>query len=200
MTKDDSQPKFTTVFEERKAPSNRNIPELIRWCKIFADHGLAPKENGNYAGNLSFRTPLGFIITASGADMGHLDENDFTEVFSTESVTKRVIVRGLKEPSSESILHDAVYQYRKDANAVFHGHDELVLKYYQQLDLPITQLEQPFGTIELMKEVRRILCARNYIVIKNHGFLSLGIDLEEAGREALRYHCKAVNLIQRPFN
>ncbi len=192
MRQNHSSLKFTTIFEENNFHTNKNIPELIQWCKKFAEYGLVPKDDGEYAGNFSFRTPIGFIITAAGADLGNLDDSDFIEVMGADSVTKRVIARGSKEPSSESVLHHAVYQNRLDVKAVFHGHDEIVLKYALQLDLPVTRQEQPFGSTELMKEVRRILAAWNYVVIKNHGFLSIGKTIEETGKLAIKQHDRAV--------
>ncbi len=180
------------MLEENNFPPNNKIPELNQWCKKFAEYGLAPKNEKEYAGNLSFRTPIGFIITAAGTNLGNLDGSDFIEVLGADSFTKRVIARGSKQPSSESILHYAVYQHRKDINAIFHGHDEIILNCSQELDLPVTRHEKPFGSNELMQEVMRILAACNYVVLKNHGFLALGRTLEETGRLAIQQHEKAV--------
>ena len=192
MRQEHSGLKFATVLEEHNFPANKHISELNWWCNRFAEYGLAPKVNGDHAGNLSFRTPIGFIITAAGADLGNLNESDFIEVMDADSITKRVIARGSKEPSSESVLHHAVYKSRPDINAVFHGHDEMILKYYLQLDLPATQQEQPSGSTELMKEVRRVIATWNYIVIINHGFLSFGKTIEKTGRLVIKQHDRAV--------
>ena len=180
--------KFQTVFKDKKAIKNKNISILIKWCNQFAELGLSPKLMGGFGGNLSFRTEQGFIITASGVNLKNLSENDFVEVIEADILSKKVVVNGTKLPSSESLLHYNVYSQRPEINAVFHGHDEKVLQKCKQLKLPTTKQEQPYGSVELIEEVEKILQNNFYIVLKNHGFLSLGETMERAGNLALQIH------------
>lgn len=191
--------KFKTVFKKKQKINNENIPELDFWCKKFSGLGLAPAVSGGYAGNLSFRTSAGFIITAAGADLGSLSGKDFIELLDVCADKKTVFVKGLKEPSSESFLHHEIYMKKPGINAVFHGHDGLVLKHGIKLNLPVTKREQPYGSMELVKEVFEILNNFNYILMRNHGFLSLGKTMEEAGNAAVLNHRRAEN-IKSSFN
>ncbi len=88
----------------------------------------------------------------------------------------------MKDPSSESMLHHEIYKMRPDVNAIFHGHSGLLLK---RGNLPTTKEEKAYGSIELVKEVSKILNKGNLLLMKNHGFLSLGKSMEEAGKLAL---------------
>ena len=180
--------KFQTVFKDKNVIENENISTLMKWCNKFAELGLSPKLIGGFGGNLSFRTEQGFIITASGANLKNLSENDFVEVIEADILSKKVVVNGTKLPSSESLLHYYVYSQRPEINAVFHGHDEDVLQKCNQLKLPITKQEQAYGSIELIEEVEKILQNQFYLVLKNHGFLSLGETMERAGNLALQIH------------
>jgi len=90
-------------------------------------------------------------------------------------------------------MHNEIYQRRNDINAVFHGHSEDFLKDGDKLNLPITEKEQPGGTLELMREVTKVLNNNNFILIKNHGFISLGDSMGTAGNLAI----KRYNQLQR---
>jgi len=173
-----------TIFNNKRILNNPKIQQLISWCREFNKMGFI----GENAGNLSFRSDDGFIISCSRADFPNIAQEDFTEVLSVDISKKEVLVNGIKEPSAESFMHNEIYQRRKDINAVFHGHSEEFLKYGDKLNLPITEKEQPGGTLELMREVTKVLKDNNFILIKNHGFLSLGDSMASAGNLAIKRH------------
>ena len=174
--------KFKTIFDKKRILHNRKLLDLINWCKEFYKIGFT----SDAAGNLSFRTDEGFIISCSRADFNNPNPEDFTEVIGIDISKKTVYANGLKEPSSETFLHNEIYQKRSDVNAIFHGHSEEFLKHGNKLSLPITQKEQPSGSIGLMKEVVKVLDNNNFILIKNHGFLSLGDSMGTAGNLAVK--------------
>ena len=96
-----------------------------------------------------------------------------------------VYTKGKTVPSKESLLHSGIYQSRPEINAVFHIHDQLVVILADELMLPSTEGEQPRGSYELAKEVDRVLGLTKdtkYLVLRNHGIISMGETLEEAGR------------------
>lgn len=192
MSETYSGTKFKTIFKENRTISNEKTSELAKWCNKFAELGLAPFVDGSHAGNLSFRTENGFIITAAGADLEKINEDDFVEVINVNN--SEVTVIGTKEPSSETLMHNSIYQKRPDINAIFHGHDQFVLE--NPKDTPITEKEQPYGTKALADEVTKLLNTinkNNYIIIKNHGILSLGETMEKAGNLAIETHNKTIN-------
>ena len=184
--------KFKTVFKNKGILSNNKILELIDWCREFNKIGFTPY-NTAPSGNLSFRTNNGFIISCSRADFSNIKPEDFTEVVGVDLTKGEVYANGIKEPSAESFLHNEIYRRRKDVNAVFHGHSEDFLKYGDKLSLTTTEKEQAAGTIELMQEVVKVLDKNNFVIIRNHGFLSFGDSISSAGNLAI----KRFNQLQR---
>jgi ribulose-5-phosphate 4-epimerase/fuculose-1-phosphate aldolase len=86
------------------------------------------------------------------------------------------------------MLHFAIYHARKDVQAVFHGHNQKILLCVNKLNLPETREKAPYGSIELVQSVMAVLGDANYILIRKHGFISLGATMNEAGERAIETH------------
>jgi len=185
--------KFKTVLIARILPGDKRIDNLRYWCREFARNNLAPRYDGGSFGNLSFRVSSGenrFIITASGVDLGGvLDEDCFCEVRDVDLKKRIVYASGKNEPSSESMLHCAIYNKRPDVMAIFHGHFDMASEIWKK-GIPITKNEAPYGTIELVNEVISIVHRGDFLIMKNHGFLSLGKSMDDAGKLALEICCQ----------
>lgn len=187
--------KFETVFEEKKPVLYENNKKLAKWGKIFSKKGLAPKYGQESShGNLSFRSNQGMVITRSGSDLENLGENEFVEVIAADEKNFTVKAKGLFAPSSESFEHFEIYGKRKEINAVFHGHSPEILRQAKKLGIPQTKNEPEYGTIENLREVMDILGQNNFLVMKGHGFLSLGKTIDECGKKAVEMQKKAMLL------
>lgn len=81
-------------------------------------------------------------------------------------------------------MHAAIYEARPEVGAVFHGHHDRMLREGEKLGLPVTGKEQPYGTPEFVREILQILGRKKFLLIRNHGFVSLGATMEEAGLNA----------------
>jgi ribulose-5-phosphate 4-epimerase/fuculose-1-phosphate aldolase len=168
--------KFRTVFARAAAPRDARIGELAEHCHRLARLGLG----GDTAGNLSFRTAGGFIINRTAGHLGRIAPDEFVEVLGVDLAARVVTVAGLHEPSSESLMHAAIYAARADANAVFHGHCAPLLAAAGSLGLPVTEREQPYGTPELAAEILAVLGGHDLIILRGHGFVALGRTMDEA--------------------
>ena len=189
--------RFNSVFVSNKIFSDTEIEELKEWSEKFQKNGLTPEVEGNYTGNLSFRSKEGFVITASGLkNKENLTDDCFVYVKDYDEKNNTVYFEGKKQPSSELIMHHLIYKTCEDINAVFHGHNDVIVKNAEKLKLPVTEKEYESGTIELAKEVLKVLGDKKVIVLKNHGFVSLGTTMKEAGELALATlnRSKAANL------
>ncbi len=186
-------PKFKTQFVSDEIPTDPRISELRYWCNEFHRHSLAPEEKGMSYGNLSFRQAGdGFIITASSLQMKKDLRGDcFVKVPFVDMGSSTVYASGIREPSSESMLHFAIYQQRKDVNAIFHGHSKEILMLGSTIYIPETKTEEPYGTKGLVDRVLEILDSNSFIIMKNHGFLSLANNMRTAGELAvnIQTHC-----------
>ena len=175
--------RFKTIFLGRGLPDDKRIYELIYWAKKFYELGLVPES----AGNLSFRTEKGFIISGTGVELGNIEKQDFVKVLRIHRTMKgKVIIfaKGQIIPSKESLLHEVIYDLRPEINAVFHCHDKTALKFADSLDMPCTKKEQPPGSNELVEEVRILLNSKKsvvYFALKNHGIFSIAETTKQAG-------------------
>lgn len=178
--------KFNIIFVSDQVPKDVRIDELKEWSERFQKNGLTPEIEGNYTGNLSFRSKEGFIITASGLKSKENLSNDcFVYVKNYDEQSNTAYIEGSRQPSSEAVMHFLIYKTHKEINAIFHGHNDAIIMNAEKLGFPVTEREYEPGTIELAKEVLKVLGDKNLIVLKNHGFVSLGRTMKEAGELAL---------------
>jgi L-fuculose-phosphate aldolase len=178
--------RFNIAFVSHEIPRDARIDELKEWSERFQINGLTPEFEGNYTGNLSFRSREGFVITASGLkSKENLKDDCFVYVKNYDKPTNTVYVGGSRQPSSEAVMHYLIYKTRKEVNAVFHGHNDAIIMNAEKLGFPVTEKEHEPGTIELAKEALKVLGDKNLVVLKNHGFVSVGRTMKEAGELAL---------------
>ena len=172
--------KFRTVFARKAVSGDERLGELLKWCRRWATLGLV----GDTVGNLSFRTIDGFLINRTAGDLGGITRQEFVEVVAADRDTRELTVSGLYEPSSESLMHAGIYDARPGINAVFHGHHDRLLSEADRLGLPVTTHEQPYGTPELVAEILNALDGHKFVIMRNHGFVSFGKTMSEAGHVA----------------
>jgi len=192
--------RFAVRHRDRVANRYPSLTDrLIHWCQVFDDEGLAPEEGGASAGNLSFRTPGGFVITPTrGRLKANLDWRDFVEVVRSDWRDFEMHVLGERAPSSDAFLHERIYALRTDVVAVFHGHDDVVLENADalavEIPMAITGESRLFGTLDDAAETAQELGTAPYVIRKGHGFVSVGRTLDEAGELAVRVHRRAVEI------
>jgi L-fuculose-phosphate aldolase len=114
-----------------------------------------------------------------------MPENSFSKVTNCNINNFSLKFEGEKIPSSESLMHYAIYKARPNINAIFHGHSTEILENCNKFNIPETEKEEEYGTIQLINEVLKIINSQDFVIIKNHGFISLGKDMEEAGKNVI---------------
>lgn len=197
MTAPDTPPpsivKFKVEFIGRDVPTDPRVDRLRDWCVRFNELGLTPTlaGAGRSLGNLSFRLredELAFVITGSTLSTKEtMAPNDFVTVLYSDLDERAVYAAGTRDPSSESMMHYEIYRRRPDVMAIFHGHDRAITAGAAVLGVPETAVEQPSGTPELLEQVLQILGRAAFLVMKNHGFLSLAGTMDEAGQQAVDF-------------
>jgi ribulose-5-phosphate 4-epimerase/fuculose-1-phosphate aldolase len=190
--------RFNVIFVSAEVPSDARIEALKEWCRKFQRNGLTPEFEGNYTGNLSFRCEDGFVITASGLKSKQNLSNDcFVYVKNYDEQSNSVYVEGRRQPSSEAVMHHLIYKAHKEVNAVFHGHNEAIILNAEKLGLTVTEKEYESGTAALAREALKALGNNKLVVLRNHGFVSVGKTMKEAGElalDALKRGKEAANL------
>jgi L-fuculose-phosphate aldolase len=161
-----------------------------RNCDRLKAYNMTPANGGN----VSIRHGNGFIISASGSNLGYFEEDELTFVEQCDDKNECVIYQGQNKPSSESIMHWLIYKNRSEAHAIIHAHDEFATRSKLLAgDVKESEHEEPYGTIELahmaittFKQDRRI------IVLKNHGYVAIGPDLDRTCDLVVETHLKVV--------
>jgi ribulose-5-phosphate 4-epimerase/fuculose-1-phosphate aldolase len=176
--------KFQIVNLDSVKFRDTRIDKLIMLAKVFHEKGLAPPYEGGSYGNLSFRiheNDSPFFITASHTSLNsELNSDNFIQVNSCDLENNLVFTVGAGEPSSETLLHNAIYESRDDVNCILHGHCRQILLNSQKMNFPQTKNSASYGTINLVEEVLDIISDNNFVLMKDHGFLALGSTIEAA--------------------
>lgn len=169
---------------------NKNDAEaLVKICHAIHSKGLVSGSGGN----VSIRTEEGILITPSGIAL---------EAVSLENLVKVDFdgnYSGLYKPSKEFPLHMKCYAARPRIRAVVHVHSvySVALSCTNDIDykdvvptytpgfairvghLPVIPYYHP-GSSELADAVSRVISYRNSVLMKNHGLVAVGVNLEAA--------------------
>jgi L-fuculose-phosphate aldolase len=147
-------------------------------------------------GNISCQTPGNtIIITPSGVDYHRLKPEDLPEVSADGSM-----LAGRLKPSSELLMHLAIYKARKDIKAVIHTHSiygtccavlrQAIPPLVEDIAMVIggeIEVAEYFlsGTEEFGEACARALGKKNAVLLANHGVVGVGPNLKEALKAAL---------------
>lgn len=144
-------------------------------------------------GNISARMENGHVlITPSGISKGRLNTDDMLIVDLDGHI---ISSRPDRKPSSETPMHLEVYRQREDVRAVLHAHpifattltvaglefpvDVLPEVLLTLGDVPITAYVTP-SSHEDAEVIRPFLKDHNAILLRQHGSLTYGKNLDEA--------------------
>ncbi len=194
--------KQTMVTARLRAWKARRL--VVRACDLMYRCGLA----GGSEGNASHRIDSGrILVTPSGRHKGLLRQRDLVMVDSDGHPCSR------GQPSSELLVHLAIYAVRPDVRAVLHAHPPSVLaaslasvpldwgSLSEAVVLlgPVVRVPYlPPGGQELAQAVQHAARASNLLILERHGAVALGTSIEEAlGRLEVLERCAYVLLHAR---
>ncbi len=165
--------------------------DVVRAAQEMTAQGLVTGTSGNISVRLEPTDERELMaVTPSGKRYSGLREDDIVVAdFQVEPVEGDLV------PSSEALLHTGIYKARPDVKAVIHTHsvfasvaavagldippiiDEMVVR----IGGPVLVSEYAFpGTEEVANNVCRALGERKAALIRNHGVVGVGGDLNEA--------------------
>jgi ribulose-5-phosphate 4-epimerase/fuculose-1-phosphate aldolase len=162
---------------------------IVELGRSLYDRGLTHGSSGNF----SVRLDDGFLVTPTNACLGRLDPARVTKLDAAGQV-----VSGDK-PSKEAFLHLSMYRERSSAGAVVHLHSthSVAVSVLEGLDEaspipPITAYYVmkigrlalvpyfPPGDAALAGAVAQVATKHHAILLRNHGPVVAGSDLEAA--------------------
>jgi len=157
--------------------------------------------NGIGYGNISMRVPKSNQFFISGSATGNFEKSvpgHYALVTSFNFKENSVTCTGPVKASSESLSHAAIYESKKNINAVIHIHH---LQMWEQLltQEPATSYESQFGTPEIAIEIKKLVLKQEtstgVIVMAGHkeGVLFYGQDLQKTGLLITEYYKKLIH-------
>jgi L-fuculose-phosphate aldolase len=162
---------------------------VVEYGKKVSQSGLTEGTSGNLS--MANRSEGLFAISPSGIDYFDIRPEDVV-VLKIEDAT---IVDGIRKPSSEWALHQAVYKAKPTANGVIHTHSRfcstlacmhqpMVAVHYAIASCGAARVEcadyATFGTKELSENVVLSMKNANAVLLANHGIVVCGMGLKEA--------------------
>ncbi len=178
---------------------DQHLTDLNRWAFLFSQLGLAPVHADGAYGNHSYRTgDTSFVITKSAMiPKETLQPEDFCHVVGLDEVTATFFTEGVFAPSSETYLHYVLYQTLPHIKAILHGHCSLLNIHAEALHIPITKKFHAYGTPELAQSALDIVDhSTSFFILKDHGFVALGENIDAAGKLTLDYFSQLINILR----
>ena len=163
------------------------MKEMAIYGRLISEKGLVIGAGGN----ISCRDGDFLIIKVKGADMSSGSRDDYLRIAVQEA--EKLENTSL---SSETPMHIACYRVSPDVGAVIHVHSPYVIAAASKTSLlegisyefecilkrpvPVVEYHEP-GSAELARAVSdRIKEGANAVLMRRHGAVSVGRDLEEA--------------------
>ncbi|QTR49897.1 class II aldolase/adducin family protein [Candidatus Thiothrix anitrata] len=183
-------------------PATLAIAELEACrARLFA-HGLIGQDPKRYDGlgygNVSVRAvlednPNAFLITGSQTGcLSQLKRQDYALVTACDPQANELFALGEIAPSSEAMTHAVIYQILPQIQAIIHVHSEYLWQNAQQLMLPCTAVNIPYGTPQMAAAVQSIVLAQGVpqgiLAMLGHtdGIVTWGATLVEAEQQLIQ--------------
>ena len=162
--------------------------EIVDISNHLYKRGLSSGTTGNVSSRLKTVDKDIIAITPTLKSLCCLKEEDVVLV----DIDGNILTKG--NPSSEFYLHLAIYKNREDVNGIVHTHSpfatgfaysEKKIKTHPRLGKVsgrfIKELDYiPPGSAKLAESVYDALGEDNVIILKDHGIIAVGNDLENA--------------------
>jgi L-fuculose-phosphate aldolase len=158
---------------------------IIAVARALDSAGLVP----NKSGNVSCRTPGGFLITAAGVPYAGMTAAQVVAVGLDGEPE-----HGRARPSSEWRMHLAIYERRPDVSAIVHTHSPRatalacagrgIPPFHYMIALAGGEVRcmpyATFGSAELAETALQGLEGRRATLLANHGVVAVGESLRQA--------------------
>jgi len=191
--------KFRHIRKNNTFSYDHRLARLNHWAYLFSQLGLAPVHADGAYGNHSYRSDgTSFVITRSAMlPREILHPDDYCQIVGFDEKSITFYTNGIPTPSSESFLHNALYQSLPHINAILHGHCSLLNIYATALNIPVTKQFYDYGTPELAESAISLVdSSSRFFILKDHGFVALGEDIDTAGSLTLSYYAELIDLLR----
>lgn len=165
------------------------IKELVDVSHYIYKKGLVPGKSGNISCRFYDDDVSKVAITRSGISKRNVEADDIIIIDMDGN-----ILEGDKKPSMETFLHLGIYNERDDINSIVHSHPPFATG-YSMSNKKLKRLEgfgplenpyipyvkySPPGSEELAKDTAFMMKEEDAVILKNHGAVAAGVNLDEA--------------------
>jgi L-fuculose-phosphate aldolase len=167
--------------------------ETVDIRKKMAETGKKLHEKGlaiGSGGNISVREEDDLVIKKRGTDMSRENPDDYIVIPLAKALVPN------EDLSTETPFHVACYEAREEIGSVIHVHSPETVaasektgvlenvsyefNYVLESPVPVIEFIQP-GSTKLAEEIgRRIKGGANAVLMRRHGAIAVGRDIEEA--------------------
>ena len=172
---------FQTFFVSREQSSSPLVSEMIRIGKNFKEQELLKETTGTISLGYGKRV----IIPGNDFKLDELKREDFLEIVDYDPVKRIVLAIGRNQPCIETPVHWLIHHARDDVNAIIQLNGKNVIKKLSTA-FPTTEKECPPGTLDLAKEILKLLRTNKNIIIKDTGALFVGANIKEVENSVLK--------------
>lgn len=166
--------------------------QVVRYAQQAEREGLCRHRSGNFS--VRDKETGYIVITPTGMDRAEMLPEDVVVIDMQGRVVEALTG---KKPTSESMMHIAVYKARPDVGAIVHTHSknatafavmnkpipaivyELFLLGCKKSYIPVAPYGRP-GTKELAQSVLKPLEISDVALMQAHGVIAVAKDLKEA--------------------
>jgi L-fuculose-phosphate aldolase len=163
---------------------------MVEISRYLYEKGLVPGKSGNISMKFK-KDEFEFVaVTPSGLSLKSLKEKDILIV----DMNGNLIYNSEMKPTSELIMHLKIYEQRNDINAIVHTHSPIATGFAfagEKIDRiegfgPIKDKyisfinDYPPGSVDLAEAVSKGLKNQDIVLLKEHGLVALGENLDEA--------------------
>ncbi|MGF7117405.1 class II aldolase/adducin family protein [Methanobacterium oryzae] len=164
------------------------IKKIVDISHYIYKKGLSPGKSGNISCRFEHNGQK-IAITRSSIAKKDVQEEDIIIIDMDGNILK-----GDKKPSSETFLHINIYKKRNDINAIVHAHSPYATgfsfydKHLKRLEgfgeiknpyIPSVKYSKP-GSEDLANDTAKMMKNEDVVLLKNHGVVAAGINLDEA--------------------
>lgn len=163
---------------------------MIQISSYLYEKGLVPGKSGNISIRYKKDEYERIAVTPSRLSLKSLVEKDIVIVDMDENK----IYDDNKTPTSELLMHLKIYKARKDIDAIVHTHSPIATGFafagekIERIEgfgpikdqfIPYVDYYNP-GSVELAEAVSKGLEKTDVVILKEHGIVSIGENLDEA--------------------
>ena len=207
MTEQEGVIKFQLDFTRQSVLQPSDTAEISSWRTVMLQLGMlgqTPSRYDNYGfGNISQRCGSGNQFIISGTQTGGINAMtaaDYALVTCCEPERNYIAAVGETKPSSEAMTHGQLYQIGSRINFVIHAHCPQIWQQANQLQLPQTGAEVPYGTVAMAGEVARLfresdVLQQGVFTMAGHedGVVAFGASASEAAGRLINCYARALS-------